>query len=307
MAEVPTLPARTPNMYGLFLLRKRILQSLGGLTVFASLFQARALPIDHAKITEVVNQVTVLDPQSWNAKPAKTDEMFRAPEIMKTGAQSRSELVADDQTITRVGADTLFSFEPHERVINLEQGSILFQAPSGRGGGSIRTAAATASVLGTTIIVVTTRNGGFKLLVLEGNANVRMSNGKQRTLHAGQMVYVPPGGHDPGVVLDFRLKDEVETSRLVSSFQAPLPSLPKIRKQIHKQEQEIASGAFSQPGTVLGGIPDPNKRINQMQALLHPSAPASAQNTGVVVAPVFAQPTPTPAPSSGGGTSPKKP
>jgi hypothetical protein len=289
-------------MYGSFLFRTRFLRCLGGLTAFAFLFQAHALPIDHAKITEVVNNVTLLDPHSWNASPAKTDETFRAPEIMKTGAQSRSELVADDQTITRVGADTLFSFEPHERVINLKEGSILFQAPSGRGGGSIRTAAATASVLGTTMIAVATRDGAFKLLDIEGNVYVRMANGKHVTLHGGQMIFVPPGAHDPGLVLDFRLRDEVATSLLVSSFQAPLPSLNKIRKQIQKQEKQIASGSFGKPGTVLGDIPDPNKRINQSQGL-HFNATASAQGgTSLVIVPLFTQPAQTVTKGAGGGS-----
>jgi hypothetical protein len=237
------------------------------LTVFVFLRENYGASIDHAKITEVVNDVTVLDRQSMNTRPAKRDDLFRAPEIMKTGSESRSEMVSDDQTITRVGANTLFSFEPRERTINLRQGSILFQSPSGRGGGAINTASATASVLGTTIIVVATRDGGFKLLVLEGTGEVRMRNGTRRIVHGGQLVFIPPGGHEPGPVLDFLLDHDVNTARLVVGFKRPLPTLDKIRKEILKQDQEIAAGAYQVPTEVVENNIDPNIRINEIQSL----------------------------------------
>ncbi len=254
--------------------------------VFAFLCKNYGEAIDHAKITEVVNNVAVLDPQTRNTKPAKASELFMAPQIMKTGADSRSEMVADDQTITRVGADTLFSFEPQERTINLRQGSVLFQSPTGKGGGTIRTASATAAVLGTTIIVVATKDGGFKLLVLEGTGQVRMPDGERRTVHGGQMVYVPAGSHHPGPVVNFRLSEEVKTGRLVYGFNDQLPSWGKIMRQIESQEAQIASGHYRAPGQVIGDPVDPNTRINQIQGL-HVLAPA----------PTPAIPIPTPRPT----------
>ncbi len=70
----------------------------------------------------------------------------------------------------RVGANAVFSFGKDSRTLNLERGSLLLHSPTGKGGGSIVTNSATASVVGTTIIVTATSNGGFKLLVLEGVA-----------------------------------------------------------------------------------------------------------------------------------------
>jgi len=257
------------------------------------LFDGYAASIDHSTITEVVNDVTVLTPQSHAGSPAKTSAVFRAPEIMKTGPESRSEMVAEDQTITRVGADTLFSFEPKERAINLKQGSLLFQSPKGKGGGSIRTAAATASVLGTTIVVVATKDGGFKLLVLEGTGLVVMPNGKKRVLHGGEMVFIRPGAHDPGSVLIFRLEDEVDTALLVSGFKRHLPSWEKILKEIVKQNSEIASGKLQLPGIVLGGIADPNHRINQTLGLHLGGTPAPVPTPQSTLQPT-PQPTPPP-------------
>jgi hypothetical protein len=246
-------------------LHKRVHQAAGILFAFAFLNSSIGAPIDHATITEVVNDVKILDPQSLHGAAAHPNGIFKTPQIMQTGPESRSEMVAEDQTITRVGADTLFSFEPKERTINLRQGSILFQSPTGKGGGVIRTESATAAVLGTTIIVVATRDGGFKILVLEGTAQVTMPNGSRRIVHGGQLVVVKPGSNQLGPVLDFLLADEIESSRLVTGFNDQLPSWPKIQKTILKQNQEIALGEFQAPTVVIGNVPDPNITINNIQ------------------------------------------
>jgi hypothetical protein len=230
----------------------------------------------------------VLDPDSKKSAPAEAEAIFGTPDIMKTGADSRSEMVADDQTVTRVGANTLFSFEPKERVINLKQGSVLFQSPPGRGGGTIRTAAATASVLGTTIIVGVTKAGGFKFLVLEGTGRLTMPDGKVTILHAGQLIVVAPGAKVPGPVLNFLLRNEVESSLLVIGFNDQLPSWNKIWKEIHKQEKEIADGQLTMPTGIIGNIVDPNTRINQIQGLHANSTPVLGTPTP--------QPTPRPTP-----------
>jgi hypothetical protein len=254
-------------MRGPIFLQKRFYQCIGVLLVFAFLCRDFGAAIDHSTITEVVNDVTVLNPESRKATPAQTNGLFGTPDLMKTGADSRSEMVAPDQTITRVGANTLFSFEPKSRAMNLREGSVLFQSPTGQGGGTIRTASATASVLGTTIIVVATKDGGFKLLVLEGTGRVRMPNGSQTTLHGGQLVFVAAGATEPGPVLNFLLSNLVDSSYLVEGFKRRIPSWEKIRKQILEQDEEIALGRFKVPTVVVGNIPDPNLRINQIQGL----------------------------------------
>jgi hypothetical protein len=275
---------------------------LSGLVVFAFLFRSYAASIDHAKITQVVNDVNVLNPESKHVSPAKTDAEFATPNLMKTGDDSRSEMMADDQTITRVGADTLFSFEPKERVINLKQGSVLFESPPGKGGGSIRTAAATASVMGTTIIVVYSKTAGFKLMVLEGTATATMPNGRKVIVHAGQLVVIAVGAKEPGPVLTFLLSNEVQTSLLVRGFKRQLPSWDKILKEILKQEKEIAAGLLQAPTNVVGNPVNPNTRINQIQGLgLHnnPTPPP------VIIAPTIAPtPMPTPRQTKPGGGSP---
>jgi ferric-dicitrate binding protein FerR (iron transport regulator) len=165
-----------------------------------------AIDLKQAKFTQVVNSVDVITPSDQARHAAEVNDIFKMPDVLRTGPASRAELVATDNTITRVGANTVFSFDPTSRTIDLQQGSLLFHSPHGKGGGTIHTGSATASVLGTTIIVTTTPNGGFKVLVLEGEAEIRFLNGLHLKLTPGQMTFVLPGGGTSPIVV-FRLDD----------------------------------------------------------------------------------------------------
>ncbi len=210
--------------------------------------------IDRSTLTEVVNNVKIIEPASKKTTPAQVKEEFAAPNVLRTGPDSRAEMIAPDQTVTRVGQNTIFSFSRDSREIELQKGSILFQSPTGKGGGTIRTSAASAAVLGTTLIVVATKNGGFKVLLIEGSGRVRGPDGAVRTLNSGQMVYALPGGKLSGV-FEFRLSQQVGASNLVSGFKKKLASTDKIQKAINKQEKDIKSGAAVDTGLIATGLP----------------------------------------------------
>ena len=98
--------------------------------------------------------------------------------------------------------------------MRLEQGSVLFYSPKGKGGGAITSGGASAAVLGSTMICAVGVDGGFKTIFLEGKkCKVTLKNGKSVTLHAGQMVVVLPGGEAFGPVLDIDLAKLVQPGR----------------------------------------------------------------------------------------------
>ena len=234
-------------------LHSTILLSFASALTFAS--AATAANIESSTITQVVKSATVLQAATKSRKAARVNDVFSVPDVMRTGSDSRVEMIAEDQTVTRVGANTVFSFEPEKREINLQKGSILFNSPTGKGGGTIRTAAATAAVQGTTLIVVTTDNGGFKVLLQEGHGTVKTPKGRFRTLKAGQMVFALPGG-DLSQTLTFQLGQQVGVSLLVGGFKKPLPSIAKIEAAVAKQEAQIARGALQQTGLLAGNEAD---------------------------------------------------
>src|SRR5215469_2420051 len=179
---------------------------------------SHAIDLKQSKFTQVVNDVQIISAADQKEKSAAINDIFSMPDILRTGAASRAELVAEDQTVTRVGANTVFSFDPANRTIDLKQGSLLFHSPHGKGGGTIHTGSATASVLGTTLIVVTTPNGGLKVIALEGQVEVKFPNALKQKLNPGQMTYVLPGANQLAPVVNFRLDELTRTSLLIKGF-----------------------------------------------------------------------------------------
>lgn len=272
-----------------------------------------AAPLTESTFTEVVKTVEIVAGPAKAVTPATPNELFKSPDLVRTGADSRAELTAPDQTITRVGANTVFSFEPAGRNLDLEQGSVLFHSPKGKGGGTIKSGGVAAAVLGTTLIVSATTGGGFKVILLEGTGQVTLVNGKSVTLKAGQLVYVQPGGTTFSAVLDINLDKLVAGSLLINGFSHELPSLPLIKQAVAAQNSEIASDKIADTGVPADkfssartpgngqntldtgnyqtAAPPPLTRaqLNQLVNLQDPAKPVLANPGGRGISPVSVQ------------------
>ena len=227
-------------------------------------FSGAAAPLTESTFTEIINEVNTLS-AAGDATTAKSGDILKAPQRVRTGPQSRAELTAPDMTITRVGANTVFSYADSGRTLNLEQGNVLFHAPKGLGGGTIKSGGAAAAVLGTTLTVSATTGGGFKVILLEGKGKVTLPNGNSATLKAGQEVFVLPGGKSFSKVFDINLDNLVAGSSLVKGFSHDLSSLPLILLAIQNQDSQIKSGATSDTG-------------EPPEFFLPPSPPGNGQN-----------------------------
>ena len=214
---------------------------------FVCQYAVLADPLTESTFTEVIQQVNTLTPDG-SANSAKLADVLKSPDRVRTGPLSRAELTAPDKTITRVGANTVFSFADHGRTLNLEQGSLLFHTPKGLGGGTIKSGGASAAVLGTTLMVSCTSHGGFKVILLEGKGSVSLANGQSVVLLAGQMVYVSPGGTKFSATLKINLGKLVGGSHLINGFSHDLSSLPLIQTAIHDQNAQIAAGGLADTG-----------------------------------------------------------
>ena len=215
---------------------------------------APPLALEQSVVIETVGDV-------WRRPQGRGEEeravkrlQLHAPDQLRTDRNARAELEAPDGTITRLGANTLFAFDRATRTMDLKAGSLLFHSPSGRGGGTIKSPAASAAVLGTTIIAAATPDGGFKLLVLEGRAQVDFAAGARLRLDAGQMTFVLPaagGTGAPGPVLNFDLTQQVKASRLVQGFARPLSSRAKIEQAVEGQRRAVGQGRFTTTGFLV--------------------------------------------------------
>jgi len=103
--------------------------------------------LKEAKVTQVIQDVRVL-PSNASPRPAVVNDNVRQGTAVQTGVQSRSELTFKDQTITRLGEQTIFSVGEASRTIELGSGQFLLCAPKKAGGAKVKAGAVTAAITG---------------------------------------------------------------------------------------------------------------------------------------------------------------
>lgn len=212
--------------------------------ILAAPLLASGGPLTEARVTRIINQVRVVNPAEGE-RQARLDDLIHDDLAVTTGIKSRSELTFQDNTLTRLGPESYFSFRSGTRDLTLQKGTMLLQVPKNLGGAKIHTAAVTASITGTTIMMEYLPQKSLKVLVLEGS--LRLSNGRfgdSLLLQAGKMVIMPPNAKripDP-VTVD--LKKVLKTSKLVNmqsggkkGREKPLPSVALIEHEAEQQQE----------------------------------------------------------------------
>lgn len=260
----------------------------------------QAGPLTEAQVTKIINDVRVIDP-ARGSHPAKLKDTIKDDLALRTGVKSRSELLFQDQTLTRLGPETSFSFKAGTRDLTLGEGTMLLQVPKNRGGARIRTAAVTASITGTTVMIEHRPNQSLKLLVLEGSMRVSLKGrfGDSLLLLPGKMVIMPPNAKRIPEPVSVDLAKVVKTSALVKmgkSSEAPLPSMPLIAAAIASQQKERAGRTLIDTNLRIAGsgtevILD---RENAERTVGSEAAPGPAPATSATPAPA---PTPEPVPA----------
>jgi hypothetical protein len=207
-----------------------------------------------ARVTQIIREVKLL-PADKAAREAALNDKVSEDTGVRTGGDSRSELTFPDLTITRLGANTVFSFTKSGRTATVETGSILLRVPKDSGGGSIRSSAVTVAVTGTTVIFEGSRGGRSKLITLEGSSAVSLKrNPKEfRKVLAGQMIDVPAGATTLPMPVNIDLNQLMRTHPLITDFK-PLPSQPLIMAAAQQPPPEPPP-SYSGPNIIIPIVP----------------------------------------------------
>jgi len=229
--------------------------ALAAVALYSGVFvqQSAAGPLTSAEVTKIINRVSLIEPAK-GARPAVVRDVIKDDRGLQTGARSRSELLFQDNTLTRVGAETFFSFKTGTRDLTLEKGSMLLQVPKGLGGAKIHTAAVTAAITGTTIMMEYSPGQYLKVLVLEGSLRLsRNGFGDSLVLPPGKMVIMRPDAKKIPDPIDVDLAQIVRTSILVNFPGSNiLPSMPLIQAAINDQAKELTKGTLVPTNLVMG-------------------------------------------------------
>ncbi len=220
----------------------------------------QAGPLTEATVTKIINDVKLVDPAA-GAHTAKLNDVIKGDLGLRTGLKSRSELLFEDNTLTRIGPESYFSFQSGTRDLTLDRGTLLLQVPKGIGGARIHTAAITASITGTTIMMEHIPGRSLKVLVLEGSLRLSVNGqiGDSVLLLPGRMVIMPTNAKripDP-VTVD--LRKVVSTSSLVNmrgkkgAVADTLPSAQLIEHEIQQQDANIGHNNLAETNLVILG------------------------------------------------------
>ena len=263
---------------------------------------AGAAQLQEARVTQVVNDVKLLLEQSA-PRPATISDLIRHGTAVRTGTQSRSELTFADLTITRLGANTIFSFKEGTREMTLIDGAILFQVPKGSGGATIRTVGVTAAITGTTGIAefhpaTTSHPQLSKWLCLEGTFHLYLPNGQSVELGPGKIVTAD--GKSFSKVSTFDIAKLTSTSLFFTGFDQPLASMNLIMLE---SQNQLASSLLATTTNPL----DPTRIVNvTSQAIVAeetPTSPPASPTPPITPTPSVSPTPPPPTPSKFGTPS----
>ena len=229
-------------------------------------------PLRSARVSAVIRDVRLL-PSNAAPRPAAVNENVGLGTAVRTGIESRAELTFADLTVTRLGENTIFSFNEAARELTVTKGAILLEVPSKAPAAKISTAGVTAGVMGATALFAT--GPPTKFMMLEGIGTFYPTGHPERavTVHAGEMVMMTADGHITQPT-KFNVQLVLQTSHLIVDFPA-LANLPLILDVVNQQLAEQSAGTANP-------LPSKNSVVDVIDVL---SQNVTA-NPAVITAPV---------------------
>src|SRR5260370_7019755 len=184
---------------------------------------ANAAELRAARVTQIINDVKLLPGQAA-ARAAVVNDNVGSGTAVRTGTDSRTELSFSDLTITRLGANTIFSVNEGARQVDIGSGAVLVQVPRNGAEVKIRTAAVTAAITGGTALFESHKGLPTKLLMLEGIGRFYPNGHPEEAaiVHGGEMAMITVDGQITRPP-KFNASLVYKTPKLFTSF----PPLPK--------------------------------------------------------------------------------
>ena len=256
-----------------------------------------------AHVTQIIKDVRLL-PAQGAPRPAVVNDNVRSGTAVRTGVESRTELTFTDQTLARLGANTIFSFNEGTRNLDLSRGALLLSVPQGSGGTQISTAVVTAAITGGTGLLDYTPGSYIKFIVLEGIGRMFLKGhlGESVLVYPGQMLIVKPNAKSLPDPVNVDLQRLVKTCLLLGPSFQTLANFPLISDAMQLQLAQKADGGFINTNLVIYGrgtlvhLVDPtNVNVVSQKTAAAPTPTESPR--------VSPTPTPTPTPSKFGTPS----
>jgi hypothetical protein len=274
--------------------------AFGEVAFVVSIQSQTPTPTPEGRVTQIYNDVQLLPAQA-QARVAALNDKVGEDTGLKTGENSRSELTFADLTITRLGANTVFSFNRAGRSVRLDSGAILLYVKKNSGGAEISTKAVSVGITGTTLIFDSSAANGDDLVVLEGSARMTLKSYPEQSafVQGGQMLRVPSGAAKMPTPINVRIEDFLKSYPLLADF-PPLPSQDLMMAVVQGQNAPLLPSPSPEPSSRTAKKPQSEPSGSSTHApLATQSGPGvwTRYRSGTVV-------NPTPPPPRTGHTGP---
>jgi hypothetical protein len=200
-----------------------------------------------ARVTQVIKDVRLLA-SGISPRPASVNDAVGSGTAVRTGVDSRTELTFPDQSLARLGANSVFNFSEGGKELDLNSGAILLAVPKSSGEVQIRTAAATAAVTGFTAIYEFHRKGVSKFMLLDGNVSFQIKGlPTPCVFEGGHMIVIPPHPIRCPDILTFDVEKVLKSAKLITIKPLPKWALDPILVVIQDQKTSPPPGGFTDP------------------------------------------------------------
>jgi hypothetical protein len=182
--------------------------------------------------------------QDTNKVTAVLNDKIESDTQVGTGEQSMCELSLDDKSITRIGANALFSFIKQERLVKCDKGTFLVSKDPKTETITVTTGSVTAAVNGSTVMF-DVKDNATHIAVAETTKGVIVTdkNGKSITLQSGEGISATPNGMTSSSPKSVDVKDLISSSSLFTEKGlAPLANDALIKGVASAQETAKGQG-----------------------------------------------------------------
>lgn len=240
--------------------------------------------------------------ENTNKVSAVLNDKIESNTQVGTGEQSMCELSLDDKSITRIGANALFSFVKEERLVKCDKGTFLVSKDPETETITVTTGSVTAAISGSTV-VLDVKDDATHIAVAETTKGVIVTdkNGKSMTLQSGEGISATPNGMTSSSPKSVDVKDLTSSSLLFTEKGlAPLANDALIKGVTSAQETAKAQGMSFKSEindivanrTDTSNVPDIDTASGTENATSNSTPPSSPQINPQLVPPVNSMPNP---------------
>lgn len=182
--------------------------------------------------------------ENTNKVSAVLNDKIESNTQFGTGEQSMCELSLDDKSVTRIGANAIFSFTEKERLVKCDKGTFLVSKDPETETITVTTGSVTAAISGSTV-VLDVKDDATHIAVAETTTGVVVTdkNGKSMTLQSGEGISATPNGMTSSTPQSVDVKDLTSSSPLFTEKGLPpLANDALIKGVASAQETAKAQG-----------------------------------------------------------------